>query len=127
MAKLSKEWDLFYSWHSTPPDQSLLGTPVHLDLCNKRDVHKTLTYFKPDVVIHTACSNRSENSIVPAIENIVSTVANSTTRLVHVSTDMVLDATTLLIQTMQRQIQFIRMAKLKPLPNKLYWPTVLQL
>ena len=91
VAKLSKEWDLFYSWHSTPPDQSLLGTPVHLDLCNKLDVHKTLTYFKPDVVIHTACSNRSENSIVPAIENIVSTVANSTTRLVHVSTDMVLD------------------------------------
>ena len=91
VAKLSKEWDLFYSWHSTPPDQSLLGTPDHLDLCNKLDVHKTLTYFKPDVVIHTACSNRSENSIVPAIENIVSTVANSTTRLVHVSTDMVLD------------------------------------
>ena len=91
VAKFAREWDLFYSWHSKQPDQSLIGTPVHLDLCNKYDVHKTLTYFKPDVVIHTACSNRSENSIVPAIENIVSTVVETSTRLVHVSTDMVLD------------------------------------
>ena len=91
VAKFSKEWNLFYSWHSNPPDQSLLGTPIQLDLCNKRDVHKTLTDLKPDVIIHTACSNRSEDSIVPAIENIVSTVANSSTRLVYVSTDMVLD------------------------------------
>tara|TARA_Y100000590_G_scaffold217268_1_gene246034 strand:- start:76 stop:951 length:876 start_codon:yes stop_codon:yes gene_type:complete len=91
VAKLSKEWDLFYSWHSNPPDQSLLGTPVQLDLCNKSDVRTVLTHLKPDVIIHTACSNRSEDSIVPAIQNIVSTVANSPTRLVHISTDMVLD------------------------------------
>lgn len=91
VAKFAREWDLFYSWHSKPPDKSLIGTPVHLDLCNKHDVHKTLTHFKPDVVIHTACSNRSENSIVPAIENIVATVVETSTRLVHVSTDMVLD------------------------------------
>ena len=91
VAKFARGWDLFYSWHSSLPDKSLLGTPIHLDLCNKRDVHKTLTHIKPDVVIHTACSNRSEDSIVPAIENIVSTVVETSTRLVHVSTDMVLD------------------------------------
>ena len=91
VAKLAEEWDLVYSWHSNPPSKSLVGTPVHLNLCNKHDVHKALTYFKPDVIIHTACSNRSEDSIVPAIDNIVSAVTNSSTRIVHVSTDMVLD------------------------------------
>ncbi|SVD56539.1 uncharacterized protein METZ01_LOCUS409393, partial [marine metagenome] len=80
VAKFARGWDLFYSWHSSLPDKSLLGTPIHLDLCNKRDVHKTLTHIKPDVVIHTACSNRSEYSIVPAIENIVSTVVETSTR-----------------------------------------------
>tara|TARA_B100000809_G_scaffold103762_1_gene102374 strand:- start:240 stop:1115 length:876 start_codon:yes stop_codon:yes gene_type:complete len=91
VAKLARDWDLIYSWHSKLPDKSLVGTPIHLNLCNKHDVNEALNHYKPDVIIHTACSNRSEESIVPAINNIAGTAIISSTRIVHVSTDMVLD------------------------------------
>jgi len=126
VVKLAREWDFIYCWHYKPPDKSIFGTPVHLNLCNKRDVHEALTHYKPDVIIHTACSNRSEESIVPAINNIASTVANSSTRIVHVSTDMVLDGDNAPYSDNAKANPIHPYVKPKPLLRKLYYDTVLR-
>ncbi len=91
LAELATEWDLICCWHHKQPNPAISGTHVQLDLCNKTDVHQTISYFKPNVIIHTACSNRSEQSIVPASLNIAKAASQNSARIIHLSTDMVLD------------------------------------
>ena len=91
VAQLAGAWELTHSWHSTPPDSTIPGTAVQLDLCDARAVRAIITQQRPAAIIHAACSHRSEDAIVPAARNLAEAAAECSSRLVHVSTDMVLD------------------------------------
>ena len=91
VAQLADEWVLTHSWHSNPPDPNLPGTAVQLDLCDAHAVNTIISQKRPAAIIHTACSNRSETAIVPAARNLAAAAAEHSVRLVHLSTDMVLD------------------------------------
>jgi dTDP-4-dehydrorhamnose reductase len=82
-----------YATYYTGPIALARGTAVPLDL---RDLNKTGAVFRniyPQAVIHTACSNRGEQSqaIVPAAKSVASSARDLGCRLVHVSSDMVFD------------------------------------
>ena len=91
VAQLASEWELAHSWHANAPDSALPGAALQLDLCDSRAVHAAIARQQPEAIIHAACSNRSEAAIVPAARNLAQAAAEHAARLVHVSTDMVLD------------------------------------
>lgn len=91
VAALANDWDLIGSWHFSRPDPSLPGSKLQLDLCDAHAVRTTISEQRPTAIIHTACSNRSETSIVPSAHNLATAAAEHEVRLVHVSTDSVLD------------------------------------
>lgn len=91
IAQLAGEWELTHSWHSNLPDPSLPGTALRLDLRHARAVRTAIARQRPAAIIHAACSNRSEAAIVPAARNLSKAAAECSARLVHVSSDMVLD------------------------------------
>ena len=91
VAQLAGEWELTHSWHANPPDPALPGAALQLDLCDFHAVHAAIAHQHPEAIIHAACSNRSEAAIVPAARNLAQAAAEHAARLVHVSTDMVLD------------------------------------
>ena len=91
IAQLADEWEITHTWHSKPSDPTLPGTAIQLDLCNRHHVRTIIARHRPAAIVHTACSNRSEAAIVPAARNLADAAAAHSARLVHVSTDMVLD------------------------------------
>ncbi len=91
LAQLADKWDLTHSWHANAPDTALPGATLQLDLCDFRAVHAAIARHHPEAIIHAACSYRSKAAIVPAARNLAQAAAEHATRLVHVSTDMVLD------------------------------------
>lgn len=91
VATLASDWDLIGSWHLNRPDSALPGKDLQLDLCDIHAVRAAVSQQRPTAIIHTACSNRSETSIVPSARNLAKAAAEHKVRLVHVSTDSVLD------------------------------------
>lgn len=91
VAQIAKDWELAHSWHINLPDHTLPGSAIQLDLRDNCAVHATFEQQRPTAIIHTACSNRSEAAIVPAARNLAEAAAKYSARMVHVSTDMVLD------------------------------------
>ena len=91
VTQLAEEWEVTYTWFQTNPDVDLDGHAKQVDLRDYDEVQKLFEECHPDAIIHTACSDRSENSIVTAARNISVAADFHDTRLVHVSTDMVLD------------------------------------
>jgi dTDP-4-dehydrorhamnose reductase len=77
--------------HRTVPEAQLAGTPYKVDLCEAAEVAACFDAVRPQVVIHAACSNRSEAAIVPGTENIARAAAAAGARLVHISSDTVHD------------------------------------
>ena len=77
--------------HRTIPEAQLAGTPNAVDLCDAAQVAACFEAVRPQVVIHAACSNRSEAAIVPSTENISRAAAAAGARLVHISSDTVHD------------------------------------
>ena len=77
--------------HRTIPEAQLAGTPYTVDLCEAAQVAACFGAVRPQVVIHAACSNRSEAAIVPGTENIARAAAAAGARLVHISSDTVHD------------------------------------
>ncbi|MBN1315190.1 MAG: SDR family oxidoreductase [Anaerolineales bacterium] len=63
-----------------------------LDIRKRDEVEKCMVAFRPDVIIHTAGSNQSddmEQVITLGARNITRSIAGSNTRLIHLSTDVV--------------------------------------
>ena len=77
--------------HRTIPEAQLAGTAYAVDLCDAAQVAACFDAVQPQVVIHAACSNRSEAAIVPSTENIARAAAAAGARLVHISSDTVHD------------------------------------
>ena len=91
VTQLAGTWDLTHSWHAALPDHTLPGTAVRLDLCDAHAVRTLIMQQRPTAIIHAACSHQSVEAIVPAAHNLAEAAAECSSRLVHVSTDMVLD------------------------------------
>jgi dTDP-4-dehydrorhamnose reductase len=91
-AAAAQGWSVYATYFSHPV--SLNGaTMLHLDL---RDVEHTLAVLRdihPQALVHTACSNRSEEPfpIVPAARSVATAAHALSLRLVHVSSDTVFD------------------------------------
>lgn len=91
VASASGAWEVHTTYLSTP-----LRHPnaTQLDLRNRAQVQKAVAALRPDVVIHQAISNRSDEhvaAIVPAARHIVEAALDNEVRLIHVSTDLVFD------------------------------------
>ena len=70
------------------------GLPLQLDLRDRDATLQTVESHKPDVIIHTACSDRSndmERTIVLAGAHIAEAASCNNARLIVLSTDMVFD------------------------------------
>ena len=85
------DYDTHPTFFSTPITHR---QAIQLDLRDKSKVDKTIRDLKPDVIIHQAVSNRSDDhvaAIVPAARHIVDATIEHHIRLIHVSTDLVFD------------------------------------
>jgi dTDP-4-dehydrorhamnose reductase len=85
---------LVYTYFSQDP----LARPegVQLDLRDRDAVLRLVGDFRPNVIIHTAASNRSadmERSIVDGTRYITEAATANDARLIHMSTDVVFDGT----------------------------------
>lgn len=80
-----------YYAHAFAP---LRGAALQLDLRDEVATHAAIAELKPQVILHTACSNRNaehQAAIVPAARHIARTARALNIHLVHVSSDVVFD------------------------------------
>lgn len=85
-------FDLCYTFYSHDPLEISQGR--QLDIRDRATVHRLVSDFRPDVVIHAAGSNRGpdmENVIRLGAEHICEAAKASGARLIHISTDVVFD------------------------------------
>ncbi len=78
------------------PSSSLPEVTFHVcDLQNPEEVRILLDRVKPDIIIHTACSDQGHNleAIVPAAGLLAMQTAQRQIRFIHLSTDQVFDGT----------------------------------
>jgi dTDP-4-dehydrorhamnose reductase len=78
----------------TRPITPVRGVAVRLDLGDEAATRAALAELQPDVIIHTACSNRNADhirAIVPAARHLAQGAHETGARLIHVSTDLVFD------------------------------------
>jgi dTDP-4-dehydrorhamnose reductase len=82
--------------HRTP-SASLPGVTFHVcDLQQPQEVRVLLDRIRPDIIIHTACSDQGEGigAILPAAGLLAMHTAERGMRFIHLSTDQVFDGTT---------------------------------
>lgn len=79
------------------PERVRAGEPFRLDLRDSAALRALVAEFRPDAIIHTALSERSGDGYADAIRlagrNIAQVAANSSVRLIALSTDRVFDGT----------------------------------
>lgn len=86
-------WDVHGTYFSQVPSPAALGTPHALDLRDADATAALLADLAPTVVIHTACANRTAEHIAaiePAARAIAAAARSMGARLLHLSTDSVL-------------------------------------
>lgn len=87
-------WDVHATWHRTPLDALPTVTGYQLDLRDATATHDLIATIQPQVIIHTAPSSGGPEhiaAIVPAAHHISRAAAGSGARLIHLSTDALLD------------------------------------
>ncbi len=85
-------YDVCHTFFSTDVINDGRSTP--LDIRDEQAVHRLLTHFQPDAVIHLAGSNRSpdmETLITKGAQHIAQTSQKLGARLIHMSTDVIFD------------------------------------
>jgi len=82
--------------HKTPATATPRVTFHVCDLQQPEEVRILLDRMRPDIIIHTACSERGEGlqAIVPAAALLAMQTAERGIRFIHLSTDQVFDGTT---------------------------------
>lgn len=86
----SKNMEVYSTYHLTP----VFGNTYRCNLLNKDEIFKLAEAIKPDVIIHTAMSDRTPDmaSAIPLAAQNIAHAANTTgAKLVAISTDMVFD------------------------------------
>lgn len=94
LTPLAQQHEVVYTYFSDDP----LNLPggIRLDVRYRDAVLALLRDFRPNVVIHTAGSNRSpdmENVIIAGTRHVVEAAAAIGARLIHLSTDVIFDGT----------------------------------
>ncbi|MFN2188214.1 MAG: sugar nucleotide-binding protein, partial [Candidatus Promineifilaceae bacterium] len=90
--KAIEQHSCLYTFFSHDP----LGLPggTWLDVRDGKSVDQLFNEFRPEAIIHTAGSNRSEDMeqvIVQGASNISTAAMRLDSRLVHISTDVIFD------------------------------------
>jgi dTDP-4-dehydrorhamnose reductase len=90
----TKQYECLYTYFSQDP----LGLPqaVWLDVRDKEDVANLVHEWHPDIIIHAAGSNRSEDMvevICRGAENVTAAAIGTGIRLIHISSDVIFDGT----------------------------------
>ncbi|WP_454063074.1 SDR family oxidoreductase [Candidatus Nitrospira salsa] len=96
LIKLAKSWHTHATFFQTPPPTSSPAIFHQCDLTEKDQVHKLIISVKPDVIIHTACSNKSSkeiDAIFPAAHHLSTIAHQQSIKFLHLSTDLVFDGT----------------------------------
>ena len=84
--------ELCYTFYNRDPLNLPQGR--YVDIRDAQAVKKAVTDFAPEVIIHTAGSNRSPNMtqvIVEGAENVRAAAYFANARLIHISTDVIFD------------------------------------
>ncbi len=86
-----ESWDVYPTFFATP-----IAHPnaIRLDLRDRAEVEKTVRALRPEVIIHQAIANRTQEhvaAIVPAARHITDAAIDIHARLIHISTDCVFD------------------------------------
>lgn len=87
-----EEHEICYTFYNRDPLNLPQGR--YVDVRDAQAVKKLVTEFAPDVIIHTAGSNRSPDMsqvIVEGAENVRAAAYFSNARLIHISTDVIFD------------------------------------
>jgi dTDP-4-dehydrorhamnose reductase len=87
------EWEVIATYHARPFAPAR-GAAVGLDLRDEAATRAVVADVKPQVILHTACSNRNaehQAAIVPAARHIARAAREHNLHLVHVSSDVVFD------------------------------------
>ena len=87
-------YDCLYTYFSSDPLGLGEGTP--LDVRDGKSVRQLIEEFRPEVIIHTAGSNRSpdmEEVIVRGANNVTTAAKRLGARLIHISSDVIFDGT----------------------------------
>ena len=96
LAKAAGSFDTHATFFQTLPPPTPLATFHHCDLRKEDQIHQLVTSIQPDVIIHTACSNKSSEeikAIVPAAHHLSTIAQHRSIKLIHLSTDLVFDGT----------------------------------
>ncbi|MCZ6798970.1 MAG: SDR family oxidoreductase [Nitrospirae bacterium] len=96
LLRLAQGWTLHATFCETVPPSHSEVTFHRCDLRVKSEVKQLIHTSQPDVIIHTACSNRGSHgleAIHSAGENLAQESKAGNIPLIHLSTDMVFDGT----------------------------------
>lgn len=88
---LASNWKVLSTYH-TRPFAPAHGTAVQLNLEDETAVRTVVNDFRPDVIVHAACSNRNADhirAIVPAARHLAQAAQTYQARLIHISTDSI--------------------------------------
>lgn len=96
MLAAARGWDVIATYF-THPDGVRAGLPVQLDLRDKNALRDLVAATQPDVIVHTAVTERSGEGFAEAIrlsaEHVAALAAAHRARLIALSTDLVFDGT----------------------------------
>lgn len=87
-------WNTHATFFKTQPPAALPAKWHHCDLRDGGRVSALITSLHPDVIIHTACSNRSPEEIAAigvAARHLAQVARESAGRVIHLSSDLVFD------------------------------------
>ena len=94
IVRAATTWQTHATYYQSQPSLYPHVTYHHCDLRDRTRVGTLLASVRPDVMIHTACSNHSAqevNSIVPAARVLAEASQGASCRFLHMSTDLVFD------------------------------------
>jgi len=92
--RFAENWSIHATYLHHPPTPSQEVTFHQCDLRDLKQDEQLLTEVNPSVIVHTACSNQSQDnlhSILPAARHLSECAAMINARFIHVSTDLVFD------------------------------------
>lgn len=94
LIKNAISWNTHATYHRHVPKPSPDVTFHQCDLRDRASTKRLIETSNPNVVIHTACSNQTQedlDSILPAAINLAEAAIQFRFRLIHLSSDMVFD------------------------------------
>jgi len=94
VVRAARRWDVAYTTYRRPPARNLPGQAIALDLRDPSAVSRAFGAWRPAAVVHTALSNGHPEhvaGIAAAAEAVATAAVAVGARLVHLSSDAVLD------------------------------------